>query len=712
MMATEVKHQPLILSSRTMAHHATNIDHQLSPKLMMVNADMAKDLRHLDRYMTPKGTSSSWLSAWDKSATSDKMLQKKLEGSVAPPLKEFAQLDSPKSISASGDCAMCPTNVNSRCSSTSSNLTNLARPIRRRCQSTPVSGTSQRRTIFASFWKKDGEASSMSGDTDSDTMSAASARSRNSNRNGRGRAHSISTVPNSPNPASPSRESNDSSDPGSSARDGINIMMFTPPLRHKSVIMSHFNGLQDLPEEMHMTLPALPAPLSRTYRSDGTHYNSGMYPLVAAKSILQRASYGHDPAEEQLEDSITPSAKLIPPLGKSRKSAKGNMVMPLPLPLPLALTDSIHLNSMSLGGKQRRIGSISNDLQSDESSSTQSASRHRVSFDPRITISELYDEMPRKWYSDGELDKFKMDTILIAQRYLRLHPELVPDYCSGVVDPVTGVAKRKALYSLPVLNNVALVDGEDSDDSMAASPTQLSSSRSTLLYDYAKMARIHVRKILIIDPNKLVLDLFCRSLQQIFPDAKLTAVQSGGEALYHIEQLYKTGLSQGRAFDLVIVEERLHALPLRSPCMTTNPTKDRSSKQLARAKHNSMTQLTDYNKATTASTSMNTCHRKLISGSEVMRRIKQLEFTYCPPDCPRGAGEYDSSGEEPSQCKEQFCWRSLLVGVCVDQKHDALKLWQSGADLVWGKPPPPMGENLRNTLVSMLVRRRSRASGK
>jgi len=678
---------------------------------MMENADMTKDLKQLNRDMTPKGAGSklSMLSTWDKSGTNDGLLKKQLDRGAALP---FKQLDSPRTSSISEDSGTGPTYVNSRYTSTTNNLTNLARPIRRHCQSTPVSGSSQRRTIFDSFWKKDDEASSTSGDTDSDTMSATSARSRNSARNGRGRAHSISTVPDSPNPASPRHQSDESSDSGSATRDGINIMMFSPPVRHKSVIMSHFEGLQDLPEDMHMTLPVLPAPLSRTYRNDGTQYNSGMYPLVAFRSILQKASYGPDSAEERLEDSSEHSGKLSPPRGEFCKSAQGTMVMPL----PLTLTDSIHLNSMrrNKGGTQRPISSIFNDLQSDESSSTQSASRHRVSFDPRITISELYDEMPRRWYSDGELDKFKMDTILIAQRYLRHHPELVPDYCAGVVDPVTGVAKKKALYSLPVLNNVSLEDGEDSDDS-TTSPGQTSSSKSTFLYDYVKMARIHVRKILIVDPNKLVLDLFCRSLQQIFPEAELTLAQTGDEALYRTEQLYKEGLSQGRAFDLVIVEERLHALPLRgfghSPRLTTNPTKGGSSKSLAKAKHNSMTQLADYNKATTTSPATDAYHPNLISGSEVLRQIKRLEAGFCHPDRRMAEEEYDGFGEEPSQRQEQVCWKSLLVGVCVDQKHDTLKLFSSGADLVWGKPPPPMGENLRNTLVSMLVRKRSPAFG-
>ena len=50
--------------------------------------------------------------------------------------------------------------------------------------------------------------------------------------------------------------------------------------------------------------------------------------------------------------------------------------------------------------------------------------------------------------------------------------------------------------------------------------------------------------------------------------------------------------------------------------------------------------------------------------------------------------------------------RALLVGVSVDVDRDGEKLRNSGADMVWGKPPPSMGTLLRNRIVCELMKRR------
>jgi hypothetical protein len=43
-------------------------------------------------------------------------------------------------------------------------------------------------------------------------------------------------------------------------------------------------------------------------------------------------------------------------------------------------------------------------------------------------------------------------------------------------------------------------------------------------------------------------------------------------------------------------------------------------------------------------------------------------------------------------------------------ERDGQKLKESGADLVWQKPPPPMDDKLRNKLISAIVAKRQRAS--
>jgi hypothetical protein len=49
---------------------------------------------------------------------------------------------------------------------------------------------------------------------------------------------------------------------------------------------------------------------------------------------------------------------------------------------------------------------------------------------------------------------------------------------------------------------------------------------------------------------------------------------------------------------------------------------------------------------------------------------------------------------------------SLLVGVSARPALDRDKLIKSGADCVWGKPPPEMNATLRNELLELLMKKR------
>ena len=50
---------------------------------------------------------------------------------------------------------------------------------------------------------------------------------------------------------------------------------------------------------------------------------------------------------------------------------------------------------------------------------------------------------------------------------------------------------------------------------------------------------------------------------------------------------------------------------------------------------------------------------------------------------------------------------SLLVGVSARLFQDREKLEKSGADCVWGKPPPEMNTKLRNELLQLLMKKRN-----
>jgi hypothetical protein len=70
-----------------------------------------------------------------------------------------------------------------------------------------------------------------------------------------------------------------------------------------------------------------------------------------------------------------------------------------------------------------------------------------------------------------------------------------------------------------------------------------------------------VKNILVIDPNKTILNLFCKPMNNMFPNALIHATQSGEEALKLISAVsqreYGSSTCQHRNYDLIVVEQRL-----------------------------------------------------------------------------------------------------------------------------------------------------------
>merc|ERR1719410_651694 len=76
-----------------------------------------------------------------------------------------------------------------------------------------------------------------------------------------------------------------------------------------------------------------------------------------------------------------------------------------------------------------------------------------VTFDPRVTVTEFEDPIPRKWYEDYELDQHKREAIALAQAYLRKHPAVLKRYRQPILDPITKTTRKRALFSLPVFSS-------------------------------------------------------------------------------------------------------------------------------------------------------------------------------------------------------------------------------------------------------------------
>lgn len=765
-MATEVKQRHIFATVLPTTNQVTKEIYlsasRQQPK-MMVNSDLTKDLVQLLGVQHPQQQTTTI--AQKQFFCSNNNSKKKMKNPTkAPPLSRLVvgggalkskvdQTTLKQKVTEVSKSTVTTRKderggIDSTSSSTASRTTNskqspvaklasVSKPPRVRIQST--GGETMRRTIFDSFWKR---GDSTVADGDSDSQSASSSSQQQNNR--RKRSNSVSKPRSSPlsssqrkglhsNPgsfeSSFSSSSQNSKTNGRSKNNSINIMRFSPPVKYRSNLRSRFGELHQLPNAIQQLLPPLPSPLSRICHRDGSLSSGGMYPLTLPRSILHTSSYEPPLSVKQRQQHHLEQQENLPSssfqAGDFGRISTGLAASKFVMSIPLSLTDSMRLDNTRKYAADAEDGETSDDT----ASSIRSATSRRVQFDPRVTISEYDDCVHRQWYSDSDLTAFKFETIAIAQRYLLHHPDVAAEFSVGKVDPFTGSIRKNTLYSLPILNNISVSEDDDDDDAEDGSPSSNSKAANArdaaTSFDYSERASIHVQKILIVDPNTLILDLFRKSLLQIFPHSELTTVQTGDEAVHHMKRAWSQSTPTApRAYDIVIMEERLRALPSRG----FGPSSQQSPKFLPTTKSCSLTDVTDCKKTlrTTMSSSatMRACSGDFqpvyLSGSEVIARLKELENDFCRPDrCILEDGEFDEASEAPLSAAKidlagapvlgSLCWRSLIVGVCVDQKHDAVRLWQSGCDVVWPKPPPPIGENVRNQLVSLLVKKRSSA---
>jgi len=486
-------------------------------------------------------------------------------------------------------------------------------------------------------------------------------------------------------------------------RHSENILEFSPPADHRADLERRFKLLDQFPLERTQDLPPLPTPLLR-YTSEGSATNGGVYPMVEPVSILRKGKYS-----SIQEGSSSPSNK-----GQDthtiRESASNDIFWP-------NTSDSSSINGHH--GRLSDFEHIARNLNLEdtkrffrESGYDASFREHVVKFDPRIVITEFPDD-ERDWFTDDELNRFKHETLMLAKHYMMLHPECAEEFNSPKIDPITGKVRRKALYALPGLCSA---DGLDSFGSSV---------------EIERLLKNAVRKILIVDPNKSILHLFQKSIQQMFPTAKFTLVQSGDEAL----RLYTTELERqknrwdghNRGFDIVVVEEQLSqrrvkrggkesihhsARMIRTSSDSSAYSKSATGLRNLPIEDKGMPKQDSLFNLRSLHSSAHGIERNfIISGSQLIQRICQLENEFYgqseSSESPRESEALMS--DESSIFSPPQRW-SLVIGVSVNVERDSRKLKNSGADLVWGKPPPTMGNSLRNKLISALIAKRQKAS--
>lgn len=329
-----------------------------------------------------------------------------------------------------------------------------------------------------------------------------------------------------------------------------------------------------------------------------------------------------------------------------------------------------------------------------------------VKFDPRIVITEFPDDAERAWFTDDDLNRFKRETLILAQHYMMLHPEIAEEYNTSNIDPITGKVRKKALFALPGLCSADGLDSFGSSD------------------EIERLLKNAVRKILIVDPNKSILHLFQKFMQEMFPDAHIVLVECGEEALrlYTAELKKQKHIWDGHnhGFDVVLVEERLNRQRMKPPM--NSKQRIRHGFRLTRMRSDS----SDYANSATALKPLEekgipkqdsefnlqslpkTNFEIPMSGSQLIQRIHEAEEQFYNQS--QNTNERDSealASEESSVFSPPQRW-SLLIGVSVNVERDGQKLKDSGADLVWSKPPPTIGTSLRNQLISCLVSKRQK----
>jgi CheY-like chemotaxis protein len=421
---------------------------------------------------------------------------------------------------------------------------------------------------------------------------------------------------------------------------------FSIPRDHRPAVGKHFLPIGDMFLELEQILPALPSPLQRYFRDGKKALLGGVYPLNAPRSILRASSYS----------KLVESESLPLQWGQDNASIESSFKK--------NLTQTCHK------------GLLRTEVETDSTTSTSASRSRSVHFDPRVTVTEYADDVERKWFSDVELERFKCQTIALAQKYLMTEPGMMEVYSKSRLDPVTGTLRKKALFSLPVLSST--------DD------TELPKLVHQTCVERRDLVEREVKNILIVDPNTVVLDLFRRSLHTIFPKANISVAENGEEALRMVQAAMPCR-SRGteRGFDIVIAEEMLSRNRSDVKSNMQSGKSDSNLDELTRAcqvvKHDSLSSLSQ----------SFSCSG--MSGSELFGKISEIEKTFDGPQ-PQQQTEAASLVPAPK--------RALLIGVSVRPDEDGPSLAANGADFVWGKPPPLMNGTLCNQMVSTLVNKR------
>eukprot|EP00532_Pseudo-nitzschia_australis_P004006 CAMPEP_0168198768 /NCGR_PEP_ID=MMETSP0139_2-20121125/21998_1 /TAXON_ID=44445 /ORGANISM="Pseudo-nitzschia australis, Strain 10249 10 AB" /LENGTH=774 /DNA_ID=CAMNT_0008123577 /DNA_START=294 /DNA_END=2615 /DNA_ORIENTATION=+ len=340
-------------------------------------------------------------------------------------------------------------------------------------------------------------------------------------------------------------------------------------------------------------------------------------------------------------------------------------VVPVPVasalkPLPFIATDilrgdNVASERLSSGNTTEAINSncaentcCDNDPKY-EMVSTELQHHQHLRFDPRVTVTEFEDPIPRKWYNADELDQHKREAIAVAQAYLREHRAVADFYRRATLDRVTNTYRKRALYSLPVFSSTYCSSNEaDKSPTVAGSPSFRQDKKSEEL----------VRKILIVDPNAAILSLLYKSMKSMFPSAEILIARSAEKALRLVEECIAP--IQGATatyFDIIIVDQ---IITIRNNSKNNTSHGKDDDTCLPGFLNMFMKKVQESPIASVPSKSCDVCY-----GSDLIEQVCRLSFER----------KREGFSSAPPQC--------LLIGVSIRPERDAIIMRRAGADVVW-----------------------------
>lgn len=273
----------------------------------------------------------------------------------------------------------------------------------------------------------------------------------------------------------------------------------------------------------------------------------------------------------------------------------------------------------------------------------------KIRFDPQVWVHEYKlkaDDKNNMWWSQSEMEKFKYQAV---ERIRRRHNTFTGSGTGRIVyTPMK--SKPRAFYNHPALG----IEDEEEDD----------------YKDLKKLADTELKSILIIDPQEIFLRLLSQSLRAMLPNIEITTARTSEEAMYYIEKTKSLHpVSKGGAvhgFDIILAEERLHGLA------HVHLKRDATKRQQSSESSNE---------------SVSSKSKPILSGSDFFEMLSFEEETV------------RKSITTASDEKVRF---SLLIGISAYHVEDGDSMLNAGASMVWGKPPPPMNEDLKLELTRLI----------